>query len=254
MVDAPAATYEIQGSAVTLPVEVRAAANWSAQYLVPAAAAQRIVGPTGLTVAEPVPGRALLALAAVRYDDTDLGRYHEVAVSFVVRRHDAGPAGRLGQALDVARQRVGVYIHRLPVDQTFTLEAGRRIWGYPKTLNRINIDVDDRSASVRLEEGGEHVLTLRVATGGRLALPTPALPTYTYLDGVLRRTAWETHGTGVTGRLGGAHLTLGDHPMADELRSLGLPKAAVMSGAVAHVRATFGAAEVVAGGGRWPGG
>ena len=74
------------------PVEVRRAAQWGVQYLVPAAAAQRIVGPTGLEVTGPVPGRALMALAVCRYDDTDLDPYHEVAVSFVVRPHDAPPA------------------------------------------------------------------------------------------------------------------------------------------------------------------
>ena len=40
-----------------------------------------------------MPGRALVALAVCRYNDTDLDAYHEVAVSFVVRRHDA-PRGR----------------------------------------------------------------------------------------------------------------------------------------------------------------
>ena len=79
------------GRTVRLPVEVRRAAQWGVQYLVPAAAAQRIVDPTGLEVTGPVPGRALVALAVCRYDDTDLDPYHEVAVSFVVRPHDAPP-------------------------------------------------------------------------------------------------------------------------------------------------------------------
>ena len=41
------------GRTIGLPVEVRRAAQWGAQYLVPAAAAQRIVGPTGLEVTGP---------------------------------------------------------------------------------------------------------------------------------------------------------------------------------------------------------
>src|SRR5665213_2573832 len=81
--------WQVLGRTVGLPVEVRRAAQWGVQYLVPAAAAQRIVDLTGLEVAGPLPGRALVALAVCRYDDTDLDAYHEVAVSFVVRRHDA---------------------------------------------------------------------------------------------------------------------------------------------------------------------
>ena len=81
--------WQIQGRTIGLPVEVRRAAQWGVQYLVPAPAAQRIVDPTGLEVTGPLPGRALMALAVCRYDDTDLDPYHEVAVSFVVRPHDA---------------------------------------------------------------------------------------------------------------------------------------------------------------------
>ena len=45
---------------------------------------------------------------------------------------------------------------------------------------------------------------------------------------------------GVAGRPGGATLVLGDHPMADELRSLGLPKRALFSSSAARMPATFG--------------
>src|SRR5580698_5838222 len=84
-------SWSVLGRTVRLPVEVRRAGQWGVQYLVPAAAAQRIVAPTGLEVTGPLPGRALVALAVCRYDDTDLDAYHEVAVSFVVRPHDAPP-------------------------------------------------------------------------------------------------------------------------------------------------------------------
>jgi hypothetical protein len=237
--------FVFEGRPVTLPVHVRDAANWSAQYLVPRAAAQRLVAPTGLVVAEPLPGRALLALAFVRYEDTDLDRYHEVAVSLVVRRHDAGPAGRAARLREVPRRHAGVYIHQLPVDQTFTLAAGTGIWGYPKFLAAIDVDEDERSATCRLEHDGEHVFTLRVAKGGPLRLPTPAMPTYTWRDGILRMTEWTTGGSGLGGHVGGAQLTLGPHRIAQELRSLGLPRRAAMSASTAHVTATFGAAAVV---------
>jgi hypothetical protein len=32
--------------------------------------------------------------------------------------------------VDLARGRLGAYIHRLPVSQSFTCEAGRAIWGF----------------------------------------------------------------------------------------------------------------------------
>jgi len=245
--------WQVLGRTIGLPVEVRQAAQWGVQYLVPAAAAQRIVDPTGLEVTGPLPGKALMALAVCRYDDTDLDSYHEVAVSFVVRPHDAPPGpSALDRVREFATGSIGAYIHRLPVDQEFTCAAGRDIWGYPKWITTIDIDEPDpgdrRSGSgttVRLVDDGVQVLTLTLAGGGPVKLPSQAPPSYSFRDGVLRRTPWEMTAEGVAGRPGGATLVLGDHPMADELRSLGLPKRALFSSSATHMRATFGPAEVV---------
>jgi hypothetical protein len=250
---AEATSWSILGRRVGLPVEVRRAGQWSAQYLVPSAAAQRLVAPTGLEVTGPVPGRALVSLAVCRYDDTDLDAYHEVAVSFVVRPHDA-PTGASAahKAAEFARGAVGAYIHRLPVDQEFTCAAGRDIWGFPKWITTIDIDEPPAGSgrpgtgtTVRLVDDGTHVLTLTVASGGRLRLPSQAPPSYSFADGILRRTEWTTSSTGTAGRPGGATLVLGDHPMADELASLGLPKRALFSSSSAVMQASFGRAEVV---------
>jgi hypothetical protein len=232
---------------------VRRAGQWGAQYLVPAAAAQRIVEPTGLEVTGPVPGRALVALAVCRYDDTDLDPYHEVAVSFVVRPHDAPPRPTGAQRTrEFFSGAIGAYIHRLPVDQAFTCTAGRDIWGFPKWVTSIDIDEPSPAearagtgTTVRLVDDGTHVLTLTVAAGGPLHLPSQAPPSYSFADGVLRRTLWTTSSQGTSGRVGGATLVLGHHPMADELRSLGLPKRALFTSSAESMRASFGAAEIV---------
>ena len=248
--------YEVLGRTIGLPVEVRKAAQWGVQYLVPTAAAQRLVDPTGLQVTGPLPGRALMALAVCRYDDTDLDSYHEVAVSFVVRPHDAPRNATTSQRLrEFATGQIGAYIHRLPVDQEFTCAAGRDVWGYPKWVTTIDIDEPGPGASgagnatsVRLVDDGAHVLTLTMASGGPIKLPAQAPPSYSLRDGVLRRTEWTTSAQGVTGRFGGSTLVLGDHPVADELRSLGLPKRALFTSSTAWMRAKFGAGEVVSAG------
>ena len=246
------------GRTISLPVEVRRAGQWGVQYLVPATAAQRIVEPTGLEVTGPVPGMALMALAVCRYDDTDLDPYHEVAVSFVVRPHDAphGPSAAQ-RAREFLSGAIGAYIHRLPVDQEFSCTAGRDIWGFPKWVTSITIDEPGRvpvragtGTTVRLVDDGVHVLTLTIAAGGRIHLPSHAPPSYSFRDGILRRTEWTISAEGTAGRPGGATLVLGDHPMADELRALGLPRRALFSSSVARMRATFGGAETVEARGR----
>ena len=237
--------YEIQGRTLTFPIVVRAADSWAAQFLVPAQAAQAIVDPTGLEVATPLPGRAVLNIAFVDYRDTDLDSYHELAIAFLVRRDDTiGGASTRDRMREFARGAIGVYIHQLPVTQTFTLEAGQQIWGYPKFLADVAITRDDKRVTCSLTHDGEHVLTLRMKEGGPIRLPQRDLPTYSFRDDVLRLTDWDQEAP-IRARLGGAKLTLGPHSIAEELRTLGLPKRALMSSTMRNMRASFGPATNV---------
>src|SRR5207245_8026987 len=100
-------SFQIQGRTVTLPVEVRRARTWAAQFLVDATAASLLM-PPGLTVAR-IAGRAMVIIPVARYEDGDLDKYNEVGVAFLVRA--------------ASRKGIGVYVHHLPVNQQFTLEA-----------------------------------------------------------------------------------------------------------------------------------
>lgn len=227
--------YLVQGRTVSIPVEIRRARSWFATFAVPFAAARNLIAYSGLVPAAPLPGRAFCSLAFVDYVDGDLDPYHEFAVAILV-----GEPGRAG------RKPAGAFIHQLPVDQSFTCEAGREMWGFPKFIADIDIRPGARGAGrCTLEHDGAHVLTLSVGAG----LPVPsrgtALDAFSYRDHVLRRTRWSLHADGSRMRPGGARLELGDHPIAKELRSLGLPRRALMSGSLHDVRMEFAAAETV---------
>ena len=160
-----ASRYTIQGHEVTIPVEVRDASAHMASFLVPAAAAQDLIGYSGLEVAEPLPGRAVCSLAFMRYLDSDLGPYHEVAVAFLVRHKGMEPASSITKTAEVARGFLGAFIHQLPVNQEFTLEAGRSIWGFPKFLADIELDFAGPVARCELRHDGEFVLSLGIRPG-----------------------------------------------------------------------------------------
>jgi hypothetical protein len=66
---------------------------------------------------------------------------------------------------------------------------------------------------------------------------------YSSADGTLRRTAWSMEPNEVRGRPGGALLVLGDHPIAKELRSIGLPKRAAFTSTIDHVRMRYQAPD-----------
>ena len=58
------------------------------------------------------------------------------------------------------RSRLGTYIVHLPVDQSFTCEAGATIWGFPKTVQEIDFEVSGQRARCSLVYHGAHALTL----------------------------------------------------------------------------------------------
>lgn len=233
-------SYLVQGRTVTLPVEVRDASNVYATYVVPSAAVRELL-PQGLQIAELLPGRALCTIGAIEYRDNDLGRYEEMVVAFMVQHGNPRPR----PLLDFLSGRAGAYIHRLPVNGSFTCEAGTTIWGYPKTVEEITIRTEGRRRAATLVCGGTQALTFTARYGGRMSFRDKPLDTYSHHQGVLRRTPFTSSGSGVGIRVGGASLVLGSHPVADELRSLGLPRRPLMSGSVEHLRAHFGAPEVL---------
>lgn len=229
---------------VEIPVEVRSAKMFAATFLVDADAAQRLIDDTGLRVSRPRAGTAVCALSAVQYLDNDLGPYNEIAVAFTVDPHDLAPGQKPPSPIGGA---VSTLIHRLPVNQEFTCAAGRGIWGFPKWVASIDYTDHGRRTDAVLVDDGEFVLGLSAAKG---IVPIPSremtMSAYSWCDGVLRRTPWVTRNRRVTGRPGGIAVELGaTHPMARELREIGLPKRAVFCMTAGLMQATFGEAEIV---------
>lgn len=230
----PVSQHTIAGAVLTMPVRIRTANLHSAMFSVPADPAQRLIDYSGLRVCEYLPGKAIVMQMLVRYVDGDLGRYHEYGTAIMV--NPPGTQRRGPRALT----RAAAFIHHLPVDQVFTLEAGRTIWGFPKIMADFNV-TDGRRFGFDVSADGRLIAGIEFSTG----LPVPTLgwqmlKTYSHHDGVTREIPWEMKVSGLRARLGGARLRLGDHPYAKELASLGLPKRALLSQSAANVEMTFG--------------
>jgi len=232
---AESSVYQIQGQQVTLPVEVRDASSGNAMYLVDAAVAESLLPGDDFKLVEAAPGQTQLLLGIIDYRDNDLGDYGEVAIIFMVRPCGAGAEAD------------GTFIYKLPVNQSFTCEAGCTIWGFPKTVETITFEYSDEAVSGRLEMDGAHVFTLSVPRGRAESTdPEMQTRTYTFLGGVPHETAFSTGGKGTALNPGGAGvgLTLGDHPSAQQLRSLGLADATpIVSTWTEHMTGCFGPAE-----------
>ncbi len=238
-------THLVQGRPVRLPVVVREAEALSVMYPVRSAAVRALLPTAMLQPAEWMPGWAICVLAAIEYKDNDLGTYNEVGVNFLVTYGAERSLPLLGLITASRRGTLGAYVHRLPVTTSFSRDAGRDIWGFPKTVATITFADGGDHRSCRLEADGTHVLTLGARRGGRRAFADLPQDAYAWRDGTLFKTPSRMSADGVGFRLGGATLVLGDHPMADELRGLGLPRRALGTTSFTHWRATFDGAQIL---------
>ncbi|MFG1926892.1 acetoacetate decarboxylase family protein [Cryptosporangium sp. NPDC048952] len=227
-------SYDIAGQTVTMPVQVRDASAATVLYEVDAAAAQSLLPSDAFRIVENEPGRAHFALVLVDYRDNDLGAYHEVGFTFFVRPAAGGEDG--------------TFITRLPVDQAFTCEAGRTIWGFPKTIERIDVENTETSTTWTLIVDGRQAFTVRAPRGGTDDTPAAPMAAYSLIGGEPHRTTFTQGGRGSQVVFGGegVELTLGAGPIADELAGLGLPGApVVLTTWTERMQATFEDAEPV---------
>lgn len=246
--DTAVSRHTIAGTVLTMPVRVRTAQQHTAMFVVDADPAQRMIDYSGLRVCRFGRGarRALVVLMLMHYDDTDLGRYYEYGTNVMVDPPGTPPSKASGFS---ALQSAGAFVHHLPVDQAFTLEAGRTIWGYPKVMADFTVR-NGRQFGFDVTIDGRLAVSMEFRPG----LPVPSAftsrrqvhSTYSHLDGVTRETPGEMVMSGVRYRPGGVSLRLGDHPYAAELAALGLPKRALVSSSAANVDMTFGDAKEIA--------
>lgn len=236
-------SYEIQGKRITFPVEVRDASGAIAGFLVPSRAANRLVGDS-FEVVDFLSGKTLFMLGCIDYKDNDLGDYNEVAMNFFVRKKGA-PRGLpwIGAWLSMAKGRLPSYSWKMPVDQSFTRDAGATIWGFPKTVERIDFDYSQEGRfRGMLEMDGQLVFEIEMPCGGTNERPESPMLGYTYIEGVphsvnsTQRASQMGAGSGKE-----VEIRLGDHPIAEDLRALGLPKKPLMTTWVGKMVMRFGA-------------
>jgi hypothetical protein len=173
-----------------------------------------------------VPGTTVVYLSALEYRRfTDAGGqvgtpYNEVVVGIPVLAASAVNVPCLPLLRPEWFKSFGLYVHHMPVTTQEALDAGVEILGAPKFLAEITFEETARGRRCRLRADGREILTLDVA-------PAPTRPRhtdytlYTVKDGRVLRWRFETRGEyGIVDLRGGASYTLGDHPIADELRCL----------------------------------
>ena len=244
--------FEIEGTDLGYPTQFRDGASAAALFAVNSRAAQELIQGTGFEIAEIAPGRGVLAFTCVHYTDTDCGVYEETAQAFFVRRldrtHDAidqlpGVGAYLASWRNLIAGNVASYTWRLQVTTTLSQQCGLQMWGFPKEIGDIEfVQRDDQlRCSLRMDDRDVFQFIMRAA--GQ-STPKPVTSTvYSIFEGA-------QHASHLTQRYrdtgygwGGAKVMLGDHPMADELRTLGLPKSPLLTTWNGHLAFSMTAPE-----------
>jgi len=117
---------------------------------------------------------------------------------------------------------VGVFVAHMPVTTREARDLGRGLWGFAKFVADMRFSDGPSSRSARLAENGAEILSVEVAVRGSVRLEHGASTLYSTLDGRLLRTRCPTIAIVRRSMRGHGRLTLGGHPIADELRRLDL--------------------------------
>jgi hypothetical protein len=184
-----------------------------------------------LTAARLAGGRALVGLGFYVYRQTSIGPYNEVGLAVAV----AAPQDRspLLWAVDLLRsprrRRLGFHIIDLPVTSEVANAAGQEIWGFPKFVTRLPIEMSSErfSGEVRDPETDEIVARLAGSPPRGLPLPATDLVLFSTHEGRELRTTVSTRGWMWTSTGSDFALRIGDskHRMAGHLTALGLQTA-----------------------------
>ncbi len=223
----PTVWGEIQGRPITFPMEVADFDAATFVFSVPADAAQALLPGDAFTVMAS-DGTAQLVVALCDYHDNPWGDYLEISLGFLAR-----PAGASDDVM-------GSFVYRMPVDQAFTCQAGNDVMGFPKTVEELAVEHADGLVTFAMTDGGAPVLAVSfpaveaLGQAGRVETGS-----YSYLHGVPHETPLAMDlGAGVIDPTD-VVVTLGTGPVAEELRSLGLPKAPDFGTWGTHLTATF---------------
>lgn len=236
--------FEIEGKHLVYPTEFRDGCSAAGLFLVKSAVANEYIADSGFEVAEVAPGRGILVLTGVRYTDSDCGKYDETAMALFVKK--VGRKPRLQYAstwIDIIRGQMPTFTWNLQVTTPLSRDAGIFMWGLPKTIEDITFENAGGRAVFNLRMDGREVFNYSVQSKGSTTPAPVTSPVYSIWEGA-PHVSYLTHTyRDARYRPGGGRLRLGDHPLADKLRALGLPRRPLLATWAGHLTFSMSAPE-----------
>lgn len=215
---------QVGAQSIPVPVFYQDIMALSAQFLAPIAKIQALLPSPRMHPLRVTPWHGVVNIAAFEYRQCDIGPYNEVAIAlpFVLDRPSPLFVGTLSPVPPVLQ----VFVRHLPVTTQLACDAGIQFANYPKFVADITFKQDSNSIHCQLQGGDRPILSLTAPTGPLQPAPRSRMYPMTRRDGYLLRSefiaAAHDHYVGKGRDL---HLDLGDHPIAQELKTLQLGRA-----------------------------
>lgn len=186
-----------------------------ANFPSPVSKVQEVLPSQKLRPVQHIPGTTMVSLWAMEYRHIDyLDPYNEFAIGvpvlYVTDENNAGLPG--------------YYVLHLPVTTEEARWGGVEIFGFPKFVAEISFEDEGEMCRSQVRAEGKEIIALEVK---KLNTEHQSRDEYIYSirDDRLLRTVLQVQGqAGTTDIQGGASYYLGDHPIADGLRTLEMDK------------------------------
>jgi hypothetical protein len=177
-------------------------------------------------------GKAILGVGAFNYMETTIGSYGEIpmVIPVVYGRKTSPYTGWLPALMESWFPGFGLLVMHLPVTGVLARDGGRQGWGYTKFIADMHFKIHSNYLECRMHDKDRHILDLRVSRRGLLMRETRPIVTYSVMDNNLIKTIIPQQGIKrVAIHARGSFLKLGDHPVAEDLKALGLSRKPFMS-------------------------
>jgi len=149
---------------------------------------------TGLKAGLHFFGKPVVALGLIQYKVSDLGAYNEIILAIpVIRANEkTGLKNWFDLYTHFSKRKGGQYIIHIPVTTQQSVDAGRDLWGYPKTLLPIKHQFNKNHIHTKLfDEDEQPLIHVMGGLGFGVPIPTMQLMTYSFLNNALLKTTVE---------------------------------------------------------------
>ena len=215
----------VDGVPFTMPVETEQSPAIMAVFTIDADKAKKLI-PGNEIYPMRLWNKALLVIAVINYEVTDIGKYVEFSVAIACTQGKK-PAPRLLPGVFMKHYGTGQYVIDLPVSSEISVKGGKGIWGMSKHQANLDFILGEDKISSQYDLDGQLAMKIEIERPRKTWLPirTRAV-NYCSFRGMLMKSVVYFRGkVGFTlFKKGAAKLTIGDHPRVQALKDLGISK------------------------------